>query len=267
MSVSATSDHLNPAPGLDPGVDYQIPADAYWHLIRALRLALPPPPGDSPDDLRRRDHAAIAGIAALAPANAVEAEMAAQFVAASAQRKDWLRLAQLPDAGPERAAECRARAASMMRQANSALRLLLRLQEARRKLEADSAACNRAAWTEHCAIGLMAEALQQEAAAPERPQPDAPAHDELPEAAPCNPALPMAAEAPSVPPPPEPGEAEPSEAPAERVAIREQIGVPSGARAASGASDPRIKSGAGGTETGTLQPSFTSRTLALSASG
>ncbi len=47
----------------------------------------------------------------------------------------------------------------MMRQANSALRLLLRLQAARAKREADAAATDRAAWTEHCALGLMAEAL------------------------------------------------------------------------------------------------------------
>ena len=44
-----------------------------------------------------------------------------------------------------------------MREAKSALRLLLKLQEARRKLEADHAACDRLAWTEHAAIGLMAE--------------------------------------------------------------------------------------------------------------
>jgi hypothetical protein len=33
------------------------------------------------------------------------------------------------------------------------------MQAARRKLEADPAACDRLAWTEHCAAGLMAEAL------------------------------------------------------------------------------------------------------------
>jgi hypothetical protein len=40
---------------------------------------------DSPDDLARRDCAAIARVAALAPANAVEADVAALFVAASDQ--------------------------------------------------------------------------------------------------------------------------------------------------------------------------------------
>jgi len=166
--------HSTPAPGLDPGVDpgvaCQLPADAYYHLVRTLRLTLPPPLSDSPDDLLRRDRAAIARIAALAPANGAEADLGAQFVAASEQWKDCLRLAQLPETTPEWAAKCRAQAVSMMRQANSALRLLLRMQEARQKTEADRAACDRAAWTEHCAIGLMAEAL---AAAP-RPAAPAP---------------------------------------------------------------------------------------------
>ncbi len=155
MSAGATN-HANLA--------LQLPADAYWHLVHTLRLTLPPPPTDNPDDLRRRDHAAIARIAALAPANAAEADLAAQFVAASEQWKDCLRLAQEPETTPQWAAKCRAQALAMMRQANGALRLLLRLQAARAKLEADNAARDRAAWTEHCAIGLMAEALPAHAA-------------------------------------------------------------------------------------------------------
>src|SRR5579875_1153509 len=148
-----------PAPPLDPDLALQLPGDAYWHLIHTLRLALPPPPGDRPEDLLRRDHAAVARIAALAPGNAVEADLAAQFVAASEQWKDCLRLAQDPDMAPKWAAKCRAQALAMMRQANAALRLLLRLQARREKLEADNVTRDRAAWTEYCAIALMAEAL------------------------------------------------------------------------------------------------------------
>ena len=157
MFDAAAPDYPNPAPA--PGVTDRIPANAYWHLVHTLRLSLPPPPGDSEQDLLCRDHAAIARIAALAPASAAEAELAAQFVAASEQWKDCLRLAQLPETSPESAEKCRARALGMMRQANSVLRLLLRLQESRRKLEADAATANRLARTEHCALGLMAEAL------------------------------------------------------------------------------------------------------------
>lgn len=61
----------------------QLPAQVYHHLIHTLRHSLPPPLTDSPEDLARRNHAAIARIAALAPANAAEAEGAALYVAAS----------------------------------------------------------------------------------------------------------------------------------------------------------------------------------------
>lgn len=122
-------------------------ADAYHHLIRTLCLALPRPPTDNPDDLARRDRAAIARIAALAPANAAEAELAAQFVAAMEQWKDRLRLAQLPETAPEMAQKCHAQALGMMQEAESAIRLLLRLQDARGKRETNRAAGDRAAGT------------------------------------------------------------------------------------------------------------------------
>src|SRR5713226_9217120 len=103
-----------PAPGLDPGVDpglaCQLPADAYYHLVRTLCLALPPPLTDNPDDLARRNHAAVARVAALVPANAAEADLAALFVAASEQWKDCLRLAKLPETTPQMAPKCRAQA-------------------------------------------------------------------------------------------------------------------------------------------------------------
>src|SRR5260370_27122421 len=114
----ATPDHLA----------LKLPADAYYHLVRTLCLTLPPPPSDGPDALAQRNHAAITRIAALIPANPAEADLAAQFVAASEQWKDCLRLAQLPATTPEIALKCRAQALSMMREAKSALRLLLRLQ-------------------------------------------------------------------------------------------------------------------------------------------
>jgi hypothetical protein len=48
----------------------------------------------------------------------------------------------------------------MMRQANSALRELRRMQAERRKLEADQNARTRRDWADHCATAAMAEALQ-----------------------------------------------------------------------------------------------------------
>jgi hypothetical protein len=47
----------------------------------------------------------------------------------------------------------------MMRQARAARSLLLRVQAERRKREADGVALGKAAWVEHCAVGLMALAL------------------------------------------------------------------------------------------------------------
>ncbi len=101
----------------------------------------------------RRDHAVIARIAAFRPANAAEADVVALYVAASERWKDCLRLAQQSETSSYWAQKCRAQANSMMRQAQSALRLLLRMQAARQKLEVNSEARDRAAWTEQCAIG------------------------------------------------------------------------------------------------------------------
>jgi hypothetical protein len=135
----------------------QLPANAFYHLVRTLRLTLPPT--DRPEDLSVRDQSAIARIAALAPASAAEADLAALFVAASEQWKDCLRLAEDPSRLPEIARKCRAQAASMMRQSLAALRLLQRAQAIRQKTEANDIARDRAAWTEHCAAGLMLEGL------------------------------------------------------------------------------------------------------------
>ncbi len=70
----------------------------------------------------------------------------------------------------------------------SALRLLLRMQAARQKLEKNQEARDRAAWTEHCAIGLMAQAISPQPA-PEaiaEPPPPPPASEPQPEPEPAN---------------------------------------------------------------------------------
>jgi hypothetical protein len=154
-------------------LDYQFPEDGYWHLMRTLRLTLPPPAEDTPEALRRRDHAAIATIAGLAPANIGEARMAAQFVAASEQWSDCLRVAQLPETKPELAAKCRAQAATMMRAATSAMRALVQMQTARRKLETNDVLSARADRTDHIVTHALAAALEPRAE-PARPAAPAP---------------------------------------------------------------------------------------------
>src|SRR5271163_2842320 len=144
MLSTTAPNHPNPA--------VQLPADTYYYLIHSLCLTLPSPPTHSPEDLARRNDSAIARIAALCPANAAEADIAALYVAASEQWKECLRLAQQPEMSLLGTMKCRAQANSMMRQAQGALRLLLRMQATRQKLEANPEAGDRAAWTEHCAI-------------------------------------------------------------------------------------------------------------------
>ena len=52
-----------------PDLAYRLPRDAYWLLIHTLCTSLPPPPvTDTPDDVARRDNAAIAQLASLLPA-------------------------------------------------------------------------------------------------------------------------------------------------------------------------------------------------------
>ena len=53
MFDSTQTDQPAPAPGCHPGASpalhpelaLRLPADAYYHLVRTLRLTLPPPPG------------------------------------------------------------------------------------------------------------------------------------------------------------------------------------------------------------------------------
>jgi len=86
-----------------------------------------------------------------------------------------------------RALKCRAQANSMMRQSQSALRLLLRMQAARQKLEADNEARDRGAWTEHSAMNLMAEALSPQPPPTALADPPPPPEPAEPPPSPCGP--------------------------------------------------------------------------------
>ena len=141
---------------------YQLPPDAMYHMVRTLSICLPPLPDDTPETRTLRDHAIIARISGLRPTNSVQAEYAAQFVAASEYWKHCQRLSQLYEATDARvAAQCRNQAAAMMRQAERAQRALERLQAASTKLYADPAATDAAERTEHVTIATLAEAIEQ----------------------------------------------------------------------------------------------------------
>ena len=147
-------------PGMDtspqpPNPILLLPRDTCYQLVHTLRGMLPPPVTDTPEDLGRRDNAAIAQVACLMPVNADEANLAAEYVATNACAMDCLRLAQEHRGDAEFFLRFSARATIMMRQSRATRTLLLSVQAERRKLEADSVAADHAARTEQCVDGCV----------------------------------------------------------------------------------------------------------------
>lgn len=138
-----------------------VPSIAYHDIIKTLARTLPRPLIDTPENRLQRVQSAIARIAAVSPDNTAEADLAGDIVLASELAKDCVRLALDPSTSPEKIAQCRAQAASMLRGMNATLKSLLRLQAAREKLGTGTPAANRAARNEHITTVLMLEALEQ----------------------------------------------------------------------------------------------------------
>ena len=162
MTETTAPDHLSLAA--------QLPASAYYYLMQSLRRMLPLLLNDTPEDRVRRNDSAMRRVAALCPVNIAEAEVAALHVANAEHAKNCLFDSQHPELSLREVLQCRAQAASMSRQSDSSLRMLLRMQAARQKTEANPEACERAAWAEHCALILMAEALSPPPAPATPPQ-------------------------------------------------------------------------------------------------
>ncbi len=164
----------DPEPAPEPNWARLLPRDAFHEIILTLRGALPPPGLDDPDEMTwqdwaRRDRAAMAAVAALLPENAAEGRLAARFVVADAWSLDCLRLARERRHEADIARKCTAQALSLMRESNSTLRLLLRLQAARQAILKEAAAAGRAASAELEAVGSMGEALGLDLAEPVEP--------------------------------------------------------------------------------------------------
>jgi hypothetical protein len=154
----------------------QLPRDTYWLVVDTLRHQMPPPPDNySPEDIARRERAAIAEVGSMLPGNAEEASLAAQYVGAKFYAQDCLRLAGQYRGDISCYLKCMAQAARASREERGLRLLLQRLQAERRTRETDNGATDRAAWVEYCAVGLIAEALggQAPAAMPEPPPPPA----------------------------------------------------------------------------------------------
>ena len=166
--------HSEPEPA-DPTL--RLTRDVYYMLVHTLRSTLLPPVIDTPEEFARRDNAAIGQVAAMLPGNADEAYLAAQCVAARLYGMDCIHLARaFAETDQMWAGKCAAQGNSSLRESRQARSLLLRLQTAREKREADNAATDRAAWSEHCTIGLMTNALAEApTAAPAEPPPAPPA--------------------------------------------------------------------------------------------
>ena len=138
----------------------------YYQVVHTLRAALPAPISDSVEDAAKRDLAAIAHVASLLPANAEEAHLAAQYVAANAHALDCLRLARAYPDDTAVVVKCTAQSASMMREARGWRNALRRAQLDREKRTNDAAARDAAVATEQRALALPAEALVQPPPAP-----------------------------------------------------------------------------------------------------
>jgi hypothetical protein len=166
---------------------------AFYVIAHDLRGLLPPPPIDTPENTARRDIAAIGRVAALLPANANEANLATQSVAAEAHGLFCQRLASEHADEPKIVLQCEAQSSSMMRQARAWRSLLLRVQAARESLEQNPEARAAAAQTEQRALRLMTEALAMPVPAPSRPPPPATPPTAAPQPAAPQPAAPQPA--------------------------------------------------------------------------
>jgi hypothetical protein len=157
-----------------------IPDAIARQIYAELCGSLPPPPDDTPERRAIREQHAMTTAAHLLPENAAEATLAVNIVAAQFHARDALQDAARPGIDPEERRRCRAQAASMMRQADSGIRTLLRMQAERQKAEdaLRPAAMQRA--------GYWFRSVS--------PQPEpAPDHEPVPPPAPTRPALPLQA--------------------------------------------------------------------------
>jgi len=121
-------------------------------LLSRLFRDLPPPRDESPDARHIRDVLAMAAIANLGPVNLAEAELAVHAIVCRAQAMDCVGAANELREDFQRASQCRAQSALMMRQAAQALKelrttqrerdLLLLRRDMRREMEARGTQAN-----------------------------------------------------------------------------------------------------------------------------
>ena len=207
-----------------PDPTQQLSHHAYYQLVHTLCGLLPPPLADTPEALLTRNQAAIAKIAALAPVNADEADIAAHCVAARAQAEDVLRLLRCHAADIQIVMRLNAQFALMERTAVSLRNQLLRLQTARQKRETNAEAAGADEWATYIAARKLQSALDQRLPPAElqaeHPMPARSAVAQAEHAMPAPPAEPPAEHAmPALPAEPPPAPAAASTAPTAQPAV------------------------------------------------
>jgi hypothetical protein len=144
-----------------PDPDHLRTERAYYQLVHALFARLPPPLDDTPEALAARNDAALAQVAAMAPVNADEAEIAAHCVATRAQAGDVQLLIRAHAGDIALVTRLNAQYTSMERTALAICNQLHRRQAARLKRELDSKAADSDALTRHIATRLMEQATER----------------------------------------------------------------------------------------------------------
>ena len=132
----------------------------YHQLVHTLIEVLPPPRGGTPVGMEARKLSAIGKIAALAPLNADEADLAVHCIAARAQADEMLRLARLNEHDPALAGRLNAEYRSTMRLWLAVYTRLKRVQAERRKRDANAETANEDAWARHIAERSMLAVLE-----------------------------------------------------------------------------------------------------------
>ena len=129
-------------------------------VVYRLHKDVLPPDVTDPEEVALLIDAGIAAVASMLPANADEANIAIRALTGDAQASACIGYANQLTADPVAAMKCLAQVNHFHRTANAARALLLRVQTARRKREANKDTCGQDAWTEHCAADLMVAAAQ-----------------------------------------------------------------------------------------------------------
>jgi|GEM_PF-3103031 len=140
--------------------DFARTQEGYLFLVDQFRGELPQPLKETPAMQRKRLKTAIATVASLCPVTLAEARLAARFVSADQQASECLRQINQLSRAPELHAKLRAQSNSMARQADSAMRTLLKLQAARAKRDSKPKDADAAVCAEHRAAKAMEAALE-----------------------------------------------------------------------------------------------------------